>query len=178
MARLKQAIITALGILLITVYPNQGSAQLIGSSEVLEWQSPPPDHRISYGPGPQQFGNLRLPTGTSPHPIVVFIHGGCWLSAFDIQHVGQSEVAIAEAGYAVWSIEYRRLGDEGGGWPSTYLDVGQGIDHLREIAEPYSLDLSRVVVAGHSAGGALALWAAARGKIDGQSALYLSLIHI
>ena len=172
MARLKQAMITALGILLITVYPNQGSAQLIGSSEVLEWQSPPPDHRISYGPGPQQFGNLRLPTGTSPHPIVVFIHGGCWLSAFDIQHVGQSEVAIAEAGYAVWSIEYRRLGDEGGGWPSTYLDVGQGIDHLREIAEPYSLDLSRVVIAGHSAGGALALWAAARGKIDGQSALY------
>ena len=172
MARLKQATITALGILLIPVCPNPGSAQLIGSNEVLEWQSPPPDHRISYGPGPQQFGNLRLPTGASPHPIVVFIHGGCWLSAFDIQHVGQAEVAITEAGYAVWSIEYRRLGDEGGGWPSTYLDVGQGIDHLREIAEPYSLDLSRVVVAGHSAGGALALWAAARGKVDDQSVLY------
>jgi acetyl esterase/lipase len=172
MARLKQATITAFGILLIPVYPNPGSAQLIGSGEVLEWQSPPPDHRISYGPGAQQFGNLRLPAGTSPHPIVVFIHGGCWLSTFDIQYVGQTEVAITEAGYAVWSIEYRRLGDEGGGWPSTYLDVGQGIDHLRKIAEPDGLDLSRVVVAGHSAGGALALWAAARGKVDDQSVLY------
>jgi len=172
MTRLKQAMITALGILLIPVCPNPGSAQLIGSDEVLEWQSPPPDHRISYGPGAQQFGNLRLPPGTSPHPIVVFIHGGCWLSTFDIQHVGQTEVAITEAGYAVWSLEYRRLGDEGGGWPNTYLDVGQGIDHLRKIAEPYSLDLSRVVVAGHSAGGALALWAAARGKVDDQSVLY------
>ena len=172
MTRLKQAMITALGIILIPVCPTPGSAQLIGSDEVLEWQSPPPDHRISSGPGPQQFGNLRLPTGAGPHPIVVFIHGGCWLSTFDIQHVGQTEVAITEAGYAVWSLEYRRLGDEGGGWPNTYLDVGQGIDHLRKIAEPYSLDLSRVVVAGHSAGGALALWAAARGKVDDQSVLY------
>ena len=172
MATQKQQVIITLGVIFTTISPNLGEAQLIGSGEVLEWQSPPPDHRISYGPAPQQFGNLRLPIGAGPHPIVVFIHGGCWLSAFDIEHVGQAEVAIAEAGYAVWSIEYRRLGDDGGGWPGTYLDVGQGIDHLRELAQPHTLDLGRVVVAGHSAGGALALWAAARAKVDDQSALY------
>ena len=174
MVRLTPITIIALGLSIYLVCPNQGSAQLIDSGDVLGWQSPPPDHRISYGPSPQQFGNLRLPTGVGPYPIVVFIHGGCWLSAFDIQHVGQTEVAIAEAGYAVWSIEYRRVGNKGGGWPNTYLDVGEGIDHLREIAQVYPLDLGRIVAAGHSAGGALALWAAARDKVEENSVLYTS----
>ena len=174
MVRLAPTTIIALGLFIYLVCPNQRSAQLIDSGDVLGWQSPPPDHRISYGPSAQQFGNLRLPTGVGPHPIVVFIHGGCWLSTFDIQHVGQTEVAIAEAGYAVWSIEYRRIGNDEGGWPGTYLDVGQGIDHLREIAQVYPLDLSQVVAAGHSAGGALALWAAARDKVEENSMLYTS----
>jgi acetyl esterase/lipase len=92
---------------------------------------------------------------------------------FDLTYMGQAEQAIADAGFAVWSIEYRRVGDEGGGWPATYLDVGSGFDHLRELSGPHNLDLTRVVAAGHSAGRALALWAAERGKIDSASDLYV-----
>lgn len=146
---------------------------LIGAADALQFESPEPDHRIAYGSHPLQFGNLRLPAGDGPHPVVALVHGGCWLSMFDLTYMGQAEQAIADAGFAVWSIEYRRVGDEGGGWPSTYLDVGSGFDHLRELSGPYGLDLTRVVAAGHSAGGALALWAAARGKIDSASDLYV-----
>tara|TARA_B100001123_G_C15333550_1_gene1032041 strand:- start:1098 stop:2006 length:909 start_codon:yes stop_codon:yes gene_type:complete len=169
----KQSSLSTLIIILSAILEPVTSAQVISLGEVLEWQSPPPDHRISYGPNPLQFGNLRIPSGKRPYPVVVFIHGGCWLSEFDIKHVGQAEIGISEAGYAVWSIEYRRLGDDGGGWPNTYLDVGKGIDYLREIADLHTLDLNRVVVAGHSAGGSLALWAAARVKIDNQSPIYI-----
>ena len=153
---------------------SQTSAQeLISAGDILRIESPEPDHRIAYGSDPLQFGNLRLPQGDGPHPVVALVHGGCWLSAFDIAHLGQAEQAIADAGFAVWSIEYRRVGDEGGGWPATYRDVGSGFDHLREISGPYGLDLTQVVAAGHSAGGALAIWAAARAKIDPASELYV-----
>jgi acetyl esterase/lipase len=104
--------------------------------------------------------------------VVVFIHGGCWLSVFDIAHVGPLEQAWADAGYAVWSIEYRRVGDDGGGWPGTFQDVAAGADHLRALARDYPLDLHRVVAAGHSAGGAFALWLAARDRMPGESELW------
>lgn len=157
----------------LTGVASPASAQeLIGAGDALRFESPEPDHRIAYGSHPLQFGNLRLPDGDGPHPVVAFVHGGCWLSMFDLTYAGQAAQAIADAGFAVWSIEYRRIGDEGGGWPATYLDVGSGFDHLRELAGPHALDLSRVVAAGHSAGGALALWAAARDKVDPASELY------
>ena len=167
-----KATIVTLAILLGATGPHPATAQLITAGDALGWQSPPPDHRIAYGPGPEHFGNLRLPSGDGPHPVVAFLHGGCWLAAFDIWYVGQAEQAMADAGYAVWSLEYRKLGEDGGGWPGTYLDVGRGIDHLRALAGPHDLDLSRVVVSGHSAGGALALWVAARNEIDEASELH------
>src|SRR4026209_857599 len=92
-------------------------------------RAPPPDQRISYGSGPLQFGNLRLPKRPGPHPIVVFIHGGCWLSQYDIAHAAAFEQAIADSGFAVWSIEYRRVGNEGGGWPGTFSDIVQAADY-------------------------------------------------
>ena len=150
-----------------------GAQELIDAGDILQIESPEPDHRIAYGSAPLQFGNLRLPIGAGPHPVVAFIHGGCWLSEYDIVHVGQAEQAITDEGFAVWSIEYRRVGDKAGGWPATYLDVGNGFDHLREISGQYDLDLTRVIAAGHSAGGALALWAAARAKISTASDLYV-----
>jgi acetyl esterase/lipase len=133
----------------------------------------PPTARIAYGSSPLQFANLRLPRTPGPHPVVVFIHGGCWLSAFDIVHAGKLEQALADSGFAVWSIEYRRVGDDGGDWPNTYLDVGHGADYLRRVAAQYQLDLNRVIASGHSAGGAFALWLAARGKIQPSSELYV-----
>jgi acetyl esterase/lipase len=132
----------------------------------------PTEDRIQYGPGPLQFGHLRLPRGPGPYPVVVFIHGGCWLSQYDITGVADLEQAVADAGFAIWSLEYRRLGDEGGGWPGTFTDVARGADYLRVLAPRYALDLTRVVASGHSAGGQLALWLAARRKIPLASELH------
>lgn len=130
-----------------------------------------PDQVIRYGEAPEQFGHLRLPRGTGPFPVVVFIHGGCWLSQFGIEHAAPLEQALADSGYAVWSLEYRRVGNPGGGWPGTFRDVAAGADYLRTVAERYPLDLTRVIAAGHSAGGFFALWLAARHKLPAGSEL-------
>ncbi|HEV2149605.1 MAG TPA: alpha/beta hydrolase [Longimicrobiaceae bacterium] len=139
--------------------------------EVAALPVPAPDHRIAYGADPLQFGELRLPEGPGPHPVAVFIHGGCWRSQFDVRHVASASAALARAGVAVWTLEYRRIGDPGGGWPGTFQDVARGTDHLRELARRYPLDLDRVVLVGHSAGGHLALWLAARRNVPSSSPL-------
>jgi acetyl esterase/lipase len=150
-----------------------GAQRLMTAGDLGSLAAGPPTARIAYGPAPLQFANLRLPRTTGPHPVVVFVHGGCWLSAFDIAHAGKLEQALADSGFAVWSIEYRRVGDDGGGWPNSFIDVALAADHLRQIAAQYQLDLSRVIAAGHSAGGAFALWLAARRKIPPASELYV-----
>ena len=142
-----------------------GAAQLITPADLVAGPQAEADHRIAYGPGPLHFGDLYLPSGVGPHPVLAFIHGGCFLSAFDLAHTANLARAVADEGYAVWSIEYRRVGDEGGGWPGTFQDVGRGVDHLRDIADTHSLDLNRTLLAGHSAGGTLALWAADRADL-------------
>lgn len=146
----------------------------ISFAQLMELPAPPPTHRIAYGPGDLQFGNLRLPKGSGPHPVVLFIHGGCWLSRFDITHARALEQALADSGFAVWSLEYRRVGNDGGGWPGTFEDIARGADHLRALAPLYALDLTRVTAMGHSAGGYFALWLAARPKISRESPLYSS----
>ncbi len=154
--------------------PATAASQLITAGSVGEFDWPSPDAQISYGDGEFQFGYLRLPEGNGPHPVIVFMHGGCWLSVFDIRYTGMAEQAWADAGYAVWSLEYRRVGNPGGGWPGTFLDVAAGTDHLTELAREYPLDLDRVIAIGHSAGGQLALWLAARERIPSSSELYAS----
>lgn len=135
--------------------------------------SKPPDHRLFYGRGSLQFGDLRLPKGSGPHPVAIVIHGGCWLSRFaDVRNTAALADALRDAGIATWNIEYRRLDDPGGGWPGTFQDVARATDHLRSIAGRYHLDLHRVVVIGHSSGGHLALWVAARHRLPRTSALY------
>jgi acetyl esterase/lipase len=161
-----------LGLALLAAPTAAASQQLIGVPDVADFEWPSPDVTISYGEGEFQFGYLRLPEGSGPHPVIVFMHGGCWLSMFDIRYTGMAEQAFADAGYAVWSLEYRRVGNEGGGWPGTFLDVARGTDHLAELAREYPLDLDRVIAIGHSAGGQLALWLAARGRITSSSELY------
>lgn len=140
--------------------------------EVAALPAPPPDHKVAYGSAPQQFGHLRLPKGQGPCPVVVYVHGGCYKAEYSIAHAGAVEQALADAGIAVWSLEYRRVGDPGGGWPGTFQDLASGADHLRALATTYPLDLKRVVAAGHSAGGNSALWLAARRKIAPDSPLY------
>lgn len=142
--------------------------------QVAALHAPPPDHTIAYGTAPQQFGHLRLPKGKGPFGVVIYVHGGCYKAEYSIAHAGALEQALAEAGFAVWSLEYRRVGDDGGGWPGTFQDLARGADHLRVLAQQYPLDLTRVVAAGHSAGGNSALWLAARRKISKDSPLYVA----
>ena len=161
--------------LFLLALPASASPQdLLSVNDVVAMESPAPELRIPYGEDPLQYGHLRLPQGDGPHPVIAFIHGGCWLSAYDIGHVGLLEEALTSVGYAVWSLEYRRVGDEGGGWPGTFRDIGRGVDALAELANEYPLDLSRVIASGHSAGGQLALWVAARPRISPSSGLYVA----
>ena len=153
--------------------PMTRRALLAGSSmaaatrslDILETPAPQADARIAYGPDPHQFGDLRVPRVNGPHPVVIFIHGGFWKAKYSLEHAGHLCAALTNAGAATWSLEYRRIGDPGGGWPGTLADVKQGTQHLRKLASAHSLDLDRVVVAGHSAGGQLALWLAAERAI-------------
>jgi acetyl esterase/lipase len=133
--------------------------------EILDAPAPPADARLHYGPDPFQFGDLRLPAGAAPHPVAIVLHGGFWRAKYGLEYMGHLCAALTRTGIATWNIEYRRLGNPGGGWPQTFLDVALGADHLRALAGKYSLDLKKAIAMGHSAGGHLAVWLAARRKI-------------
>ncbi|MBA3530766.1 MAG: alpha/beta hydrolase [Ardenticatenales bacterium] len=128
---------------------------------------------LAYGADPFQFGELRLPAGAGPHPVVIVIHGGFWRARYDLTHIRPLCEALTAAGVATWSIEYRRIGNPGGGWPGTLLDVAQAASHLRTLALDYPLDLARVVAMGHSAGGHLALWLAGAARVPAGDPLHV-----
>ncbi|HEX8078346.1 MAG TPA: alpha/beta hydrolase, partial [Chthoniobacterales bacterium] len=152
--------------------PPGATAKTLSWSELSRLPLPAPGERMTYGKGPQQFGELRVPKGEGPFPVVVLIHGGCWQNAFDYVYVTRLAAWLTERRIATWTIEYRRLGDDGGGWPGTFLDVADATDFLRGIASKSRLDLEHVYAAGHSAGGQLALWLASRAKLSESSELY------
>ena len=133
--------------------------------EILTLPAPAYDHRIVYGPDPFHFGYLRVPKSKGPHPVVVVIHGGFWRAAFDLEHSGHMCAALTRAGLATWSLEYRRIGNPGGGWPGTCEDVLKGASYA--FAPALGLDASRMVAIGHSAGGHLALWLASQKRLRG-----------
>jgi acetyl esterase/lipase len=141
------------------------------SGDLLALPQPAADETVAYGLEPQQKAELRVPKGPGPHPVVVLVHGGCWEAPWAFDHVRSLAAALTAEGWATWSLEYRRLGDPGGGWPGTFDDVARGTDHLRTIAAQRALDPDRVVAVGHSAGGHLALWLAARGRARGPALL-------
>jgi acetyl esterase/lipase len=97
--------------------------------------------------------------------VVVLLHGGYWRARYGLEYFGHAASVLRDQGLAVWNVEYRRLGNPGGGWPGTFLDVGDALDALRDLADRFPLDLGRVVTLGHSAGGHLALWATARHRL-------------
>ena len=133
-----------IGVLALGVWTAQ--SPLISVQEALRWPNPEPLARIPYGDDPLQFGDLRLPPGDGPHPVVVVIHGGCWRSDFNLDYIGAFSDALTRSGVATWTLEYRRVGDPGGGWPGTLQDVASGVDHLRSVARDHPLDLDRVII--------------------------------
>ncbi|MEK5149152.1 MULTISPECIES: alpha/beta hydrolase family protein [unclassified Psychrobacillus] len=117
---------------------------------------------ISYGDHPSQFGVLRMPDLSGLSPVVITIHGGFWQLKYGLEENTLIDEDLTRRGYATWNIEYRRVGEDGGGWPGTFIDVIDAVNHLTQLEERFQLDLSRVVILGHSAGGHLALWLASR----------------
>jgi acetyl esterase/lipase len=119
-----------------------------------------------YGDHPSQLGELFLPATPGEHPVAVVIHGGYWRARYDRSLMTDLCLDLAGHGWAAWNLEYRRV-DGGGGWPATFEDVAAGVDLLAELDAP--LDLGRVAAIGHSAGGQLAFWAAARPTLPADS---------
>ncbi|WP_240336896.1 alpha/beta hydrolase family protein [Rufibacter psychrotolerans] len=146
--------------------------KLVTWQDLVQTPAPAAGMRIMYGPDSLQFGELRVPPGKGPFPVVVVIHGGCWLSQYNHGYMNHLSAALTRAGYATWNIEFRRVGSPGGGWPGTFQDVGKAVDFVRELAKQYPVNGKKVAVLGHSAGGHLALWAAARPKLPRTSPLY------
>ncbi len=144
--------------------------QRLGPRDVDSLPSRPPQLRASYGADSLQFGELRLPDGSGPFPLAIVIHGGCWTKGFaTLRNTAAVASALLDDGIATWNVEYRQMGDPGAGWPNTFLDIGAGVDYARTLAARYPIDLSRVVVMGHSAGAHFALWAAGRPQLGSQS---------
>lgn len=151
-------------------------AQFLRPADVNALPSKAADARIAYGNDSLQFAELRLPNEKSDgkFPVAIVVHGGCWVHDYaSLQNASALADALRDEGIATWNVEYRRHDDPGGGWPGTLTDVGLAADALRAAAQKYPIDLSRVVAVGHSAGGQLALWLAARHKLPKTSPLYV-----
>jgi acetyl esterase/lipase len=128
-----------------------------------------------YGPHRDQVADLRVPAGPGPHPVVVLIHGGAWRANWERDLMDPMAVDLGARGYATWNLDYRRVGT-GGGRPETFEDIVAGIDALADVDAP--LDLERVTVLGHSAGGQLALWAAAQPETRVEPTLIISIAGV
>ena len=155
--------------------------------DLLERPRPKPDATLPYGPDLLQRVDLWFPAGlkseTRLHPVVLLVHGGCWTSSVaDRSIMNWIAADLRAAGIAVWNVDYRGVDRPGGGYPGTFEDAARAADLLRELAAEYKLDVGRVVAVGHSAGGHLALWLAARPRLPAASPLRapdpLRIVHV
>jgi acetyl esterase/lipase len=149
--------------------------------DVLTRPAPPPDHVLRYGPEPDQVADVRLPPGLGvgaagrAPALVLLLHGGFWRAAYDRTHLGSLAAALAAENFVVCTPEFRRTGQQGGGWPGTFDDVAAAVDRLPELlrsAVEGSAVPEAVILAGHSAGGHLALWSAGRHRLSPDSPWY------
>ena len=130
--------------------------------DVLDRPAPEPDLTVPYGSRPEQVIDLRLPRPAVRAPLIVLVHGGFWRPAYDRRHIGPMASALAAAGYVVAVPEYRRAGMADEGWTGPFNDIAAALDRVGAVAEAHGADTGRITWAGHSAGGHLVLWAAAR----------------
>jgi acetyl esterase/lipase len=142
-------------------------------ADYLALAGPAPSATYAYGKAPSQYAELFLPKGRGPFPVAVLVHGGCWTKEFGgIKQFRNMAGALMTRGIAVWNVEYRRVDEDGGGYPGTYQDINAALDLLASKAMERSLDLQRIVAVGHSAGGQLVQWLAGRSRIATTSPLY------
>jgi len=142
-------------------------------ADYMALDGPSPRAHIAYGSAPSQYVELFEPSGKGPFPVVALVHGGCWSSELGgIRQMHNIAGALLGYGIATWNVEYRRIDEQGGGYPGTYEDINRAFDLLRAKAGLYNLDASRIVAMGHSAGGHLVQWVAGRSRLPKSSPLY------
>jgi acetyl esterase/lipase len=157
-------------LVLLALLSGQARAQHLGPRQVDALPASTPTAVVAYGQDPLQYGELRVPAGAGPFPVVIVIHGGCWTKGFaTARNTAAAATRLTEQGVVTWNVEYRQQGDAGAGWPGTFLDWAAATDLLRTLAKSYPLDLSHVVATGHSAGAQAALWLAARPRLPKDS---------
>lgn len=160
--------------------PTHGARQRVAippASALMDWpdllERPRPSPTYTTPVAGAPAADLWLPPGNGPFPVVLMVHGGCWQKHItDRGIMNYAAEALRLQGFAVWNIEYRGVDEVGGGYPGTFQDVANAADALRDLATRYPLDLNRVVGFGHSAGGHLIAWLAARPKLPLSSALH------
>jgi acetyl esterase/lipase len=130
------------------------------NDDILNLPSPKADVRVAYGNDPNQFADLRLPKRNA-RGLALAIHGGFWRAKYDLAYMGHLCAALAEKGVATANLEYRRIGNPGGGWPGSFSDIRSAFQFLQQNARKYRFEAQPIVVLGHSAGGQLALCLAA-----------------
>ncbi len=116
--------------------------------------------RLAYGPSPHQWVEFRRPHDTGRVPLIVHLHGGFWRAQYALDHARPFCAGLRRAGFATCNVEYRRVGNDGGGWPGTFDDARAALALVPRLVTEHRLDPGRVVLTGHSAGGHLALWTA------------------
>ena len=108
------------------------------SDSILSLVPPPADARIAYGSDPNQFFELRLPKdgkkSKNSFPLVINIHGGYWRATYNLDHAGHLCAALTAKDLATANLEYRRVGNEGGGWPNTFADIRSAYNVLLQNA--------------------------------------------
>jgi acetyl esterase/lipase len=134
---------------------------MILGDDILSLASPKADARVAYGSDANQFVDLRLPKGKGPHALAIVIHGGYWRARYDLEYAGHLCAALTAKGIATANLEYRRVGNAGGGWPGTFADIRASYQFLTQNVHKYDFDARRIVAIGHSAGGQLGLCLAA-----------------
>lgn len=155
-----------LSVLFILTLPVQGAGQ-VSFSEIQALEYSAPNEVVPYGAGEHQFAEYWHP-GTSEPALVILIHGGCWSNEYGLDHIRALASKLKGSGYAVWSTEYRRVGDVGGGWPGTFEDIADSLNYTDKLS---NINQHAKFVVGHSAGGHLALWVAAAGHLPLESPL-------
>jgi acetyl esterase/lipase len=134
--------------------------------DILSLPAPKADARVAYGSDANQFTDLRIAQGKRPHPAAVCIHGGYWRAGYDLEYLGHLCAALTARGITTANVEYRAVGKPGGGWPGTFEDIRAAYQFVMQNAARYEIDVKRVIVVGHSAGGQLALCLAAHEAVQ------------